>query len=171
MNQHDPGNKMIPINPFTRVHTTGVAENRLGFPEPFYQAISPEKKMVLTVKDRHLVGYQTAIWKLLKENLTTLCPARRDRPGPVRQFLNYAAECWIIPPPEAPETLPPAIAGETRLLEVPPAMISLAQLTTAAVYVGLGYHFEIWSSANWQQVKDEVPYKSLGSSNLPDITA
>ncbi len=162
---------MMPINSFTRVHRTGAAENRLGFPDPFYRAIYPEKKVVLTVKDSHLVGYQTAVWQLLKENLTTLCPDRRDRPGPVRQFLNYAAEGRIIPVPEEPETLPPPIAAETHLLEVPPAMISLAQLTTTAVYAGLGYHFEIWSPANWQQVKDKVPYKSLGSSNLPDIRA
>ncbi len=166
----------MPIHSFTNIHQAGVARNRLGFPEPFYQAVYPEKKVVLTVKEAHLVGYQTAIWKLLQENLTTLCPSRRHRPAPVSRFLNYAAEGRIIPPPENPATLPPAIAGEPHLLEVPPAMIPLAQLTTAAVYVGLGYHFEIWSPANWQQVKNEVPYKSLQTTQTtnhhpPDITA
>ena len=160
---------------FLGIHRAGLADGRIGFPELFYRTVYPERTVVLTVKNNHLIGYRTAIWRLLRQSLETLYVSPEEQPPAVAGLLEHATECRIMTLSESAascgDPLPDRF-GHSRVVEVPPAMILAAELTFMVVLPGLGHHFEIWSQRNWQRVKNRVPYSTLkGPSNPPDIPA
>ena len=174
---------------FTGVHRAEIDTDKIGFPEPFYHAIYPEKKVVLAVirnlltGDKSLIGYKTGIWRFLESHLIALCDSPRVRslhddphavPSGIADFLKSAVECKIMAPPPLKEDhakrVQKTIADEDYILQVPPEWIHQTGLGSQAVLVGHGYHFEVWTSKDWRDLNKERRHSML-SSAIPDIIA
>ncbi len=173
---------------FTGAHRVEIDTDKIGFPEPFYHAVYPEKQVVLAVirnlltGEKSLIGYKTGMWRFLESHLTALCDFPQVMPLAIREFLNNAVECKIIapPPPKEDEAkrLQKTIASEDHVLQVPPKMIQQASIENRAVLVGHVYHFEVWTLNDWLRIRKEQKsrisgriYLSSLHADIPDIVA
>ena len=154
-----------------------VWEDGIGFPSLFLPVVEDTRTVILTRKEKSLIGYCPKVWEGLKESIGSRYAGMDLAPVMIRDFIETARVCRvdIIHESKPYDMMMKYTGGLIRVplaLVVPREMIEQAGLEKEAVLVGMGYHFEIWQPADWEKLKYLPPYQTISRGMVyPDIIA
>jgi MraZ protein len=123
-------------------------KGRIIIPVRFRDIIkqSEEQKLVISRMDGCLVVYTIEEWKNIEQKILSFAKKSANMRRFRRVFIGGSSEC--------------SIDKQNRIL-IPPPLRSYAHLEKDIVLAGVVDHFEIWSSADWENENREID-KTMG---------